>query len=111
MKRFGRYRRRYLFGGSGDKEGFPCRKGRKRRIKDEKGRTLRKVYEEAKTPYERLMDSEYLEEKEKEKLRRIYEGLNMVKLREEIDKLIEELINGRSKEREMKVNFRDKNMI
>ncbi len=80
----------------------------KERIKDEKGRTLRKVYEEAKTPYERLMESEYLEEKEKERLRRIYEGLNMVKLREEIDKLIEELINGRSKERETKVNFRDK---
>ncbi len=80
----------------------------KERIKDERGKTVKKVYEEAKTPYQRLMESEYLEEEEKKGLKRMYESLNMVKLREEIEELIDELMNLQGKERGMKVRFRDK---
>jgi len=38
-----------------------------------------------------LLESEQLEEEQKEKLREIYKSLNMVKLREEIEGLMKEL--------------------
>lgn len=81
----------------------------KEKIKDERGRTLKKVYEKPKTPYQRLMESKYLNEEEKEKLRKIHEGLDMVKLRREIDDLIDMLIDYRRKEKKMRVDFGDKN--
>jgi len=80
----------------------------KEKLKDSRGKTVKKVYEKAKTPYQRLIESEYLDEKEKERLKRIYESLDMVKLREEIGVLTDELINLGTRGDKMKVNFKDK---
>ena len=80
----------------------------KEKIKDERGRTIKKVYEKPKTPYQRLIESEYLDERKKKELKRIYEGLDMVKLRREIEDLIDMLIDFRRERRKMKVNFGDK---
>lgn len=81
----------------------------KEKVKDEKGRIIKKVYEKPKTPYQRLVKSGYLNKKRKEELKKIYEGLDMVKLRREIDDLIDMLIDYRRKGRKMKVNFGDIN--
>jgi len=81
----------------------------KEKIKDERGRTIKKIYERPKTPYQRLMESGYLEEEKKKELKKTYEGLDMVKLRKEIEELIDELIDLRGKGGKMKVNLGDKN--
>ena len=79
----------------------------KEKIKDERGRVVKKVYEKPKTPYQRLIESGYLDEAKKEELKRISERLDMVKLSREIEDLID--IDYRRKGRKMKVNFGDKN--
>ena len=38
----------------------------KEKIKDERGRVVKKVYEKPKTPYQRLIESGYLDEAKKE---------------------------------------------
>ncbi len=81
----------------------------KARIKNENGKTVKKVYERPETPYQRLLESEQLEEEQKEKLREIYKSLNMVKLREEIEGLMKELYHMQG--RNGKGNFSDRNMI
>ena len=80
----------------------------KEKIKDERGKTIKKVYEKPKTPYQRLIESGYLDERRKKELRRIYEGLDMVKLRREIEDLIDMLIDFGKERRKMEVNFGDK---
>jgi hypothetical protein len=81
----------------------------KARIKNENGKTVKKVYEKPEAPYQRLLESEQLEEEQKEKLREIYKSLNMVKLREEIEGLTKELYH--MQERNSNGNFSDGNMI
>jgi len=81
----------------------------KEKIKYANGRTLRKAYEKPKTPYQRLIESGYLDEAKKEELKRISERLDMVKLSREIEDLIDMLIDCGRKGRKMKVNFGDKN--
>ena len=81
----------------------------KARIKNENGKTVKKVYERPETPYQRLIESEDLEEEQKGKLRELYKSLNMVKLREEIERLTKELYH--MQERNGKDNFSDRNMI
>ena len=81
----------------------------KTRIRNDNGKTIKKVYERPETPYQRLLESEQLEEEQKEKLREIYKSLNMVKLREEIERLTKELYH--MQERNGKDNFSDRNMI
>ena len=48
----------------------------KEKIKYANGRTLRKAYEKPKTPYQRLIESGYLDEAKKEELNRISERLD-----------------------------------
>ena len=81
----------------------------KARIKNENGKTVKKVYERPETPYQRLIESEDLEEEQKGKLRELYKSLNMVKLREEIEGLTKELYH--MQERNGNNNFDDRNMI
>jgi hypothetical protein len=64
---------------------------------------VKKVYEGAKTPYQRLMESEEISTETKERLQRTYESINLVELKERLDKLILrlmakpiEMLKGRS---------------
>ena len=56
----------------------------------EKGRIHRK-YDEAKTPYQRLMESNYIPETRKNKLRKVYLSLNPAQLKRDIDAKLKEL--------------------
>ncbi len=56
----------------------------------EKGRVHRK-YDEAKTPYKRLMESDYIPEMRKSELKKVYLSLNPAKLKRDIDAKIKEL--------------------
>lgn len=87
---------------------IPCFK-LKEKIKDERGRTVKKVYEEPRTPYQRLMEGGYLEERKREELRRIYEGLDLVELREKVERLIDELMDLKDKGMRKRVNLGDRN--
>jgi hypothetical protein len=55
----------------------------KNKVKNDKGKTIKKEYEKPKTPYQRLLESNTVNEKTKSQLKKTYETLNMVKLREE----------------------------
>lgn len=51
----------------------------------------RKKYDEAKTPYQRLMGCSQLSQKKKSELKKLYLSLNPVKLKNEIDKKIKKI--------------------
>jgi len=51
----------------------------------------RKKYDEAKTPYQRLMECPQLSSKKKSELKKLYLSLNPVKLKNEIDKKIKKI--------------------
>ena len=55
------------------------------------GAGVRKVCDEAKTPYQRLLMYDALSEEDRLKMRRTYESLNPVRLRAQIDKALEDL--------------------
>jgi hypothetical protein len=65
----------------------------KNKVKNDKGKTVKKEYEKPKTPYQRLLESNTVSEKTKSQLKKTYESLNMVKLREEINLLVDKLYN------------------
>lgn len=52
---------------------------------------IKKVYDQAKTPYQRVLESNTVSEKEKMKLRKIYVKLNLVELRRNIDKKLKNI--------------------
>jgi hypothetical protein len=65
-------------------------------VKDSKGKTIKKkVYEPPMTPYQRLMLCYEVPDESKRRLKKIYGSLNMVRLKQEMDMLIEELINSK----------------
>jgi len=51
----------------------------KNKVKNDKGKTIKKEYEKPKTPYQRLLESNTVSEKTKSQLKKTYESLNMVK--------------------------------
>lgn len=57
------------------------------KTKDRKGRVVRKKHDRAKTAYQRLLADKGVNDKVKQQLTEIYNGLNLVKLRKETDKL------------------------
>ena len=59
--------------------------------KSRNGARVRKVYDEAKTPYQRLLEYDALSAEDKLKMQRTYESLNPVRLRAQIDKALEDL--------------------
>jgi len=65
----------------------------KEKIRDTQGRVIRRVHDKPKTPYQRLMECECgkISEQTKQKLKSIYESLNMVELRVEINKILQKL--------------------
>lgn len=61
-------------------------------VKERVGNKTKKRYDLAKTPYQRLIDSGILGEKQKEKLNRQYESLSPWRLRKEISRLTDKLM-------------------
>lgn len=59
--------------------------------KDRLGAKVKKVYDTAKTPYQRLLESGVLTEEQKTKLQSYYETLNPMELKRKINKLTEKL--------------------
>jgi hypothetical protein len=59
----------------------------KRRV----GSKVRKQYDTARTPYQRVLESPDVSEQDKERLRQIYAILNSVALRQRIDANLERL--------------------
>jgi hypothetical protein len=56
-------------------------------IKEREGARIRKKYDNAKTPYQRVLENEYVCEEVKERLRKEYDKLNPVELRREMIRL------------------------
>jgi len=69
---------------------IPCFK-LKEKILDSCGRPVRKIYEKPATPYQRVLGAPETDEGIKRELRLIYNSLNLVKLREELNALLDEL--------------------
>jgi hypothetical protein len=63
----------------------------RRKVKDGKGRVIRRVYGKPTTPYQRAMKSKVVPAETKGKLTTIRKALNLVQLRKESDKLLKEL--------------------
>ena len=63
----------------------------KKKIKDAKGRPIKRIHDVPKTPYRRLMENKYVSKKTKQKLIKIYHSLNMVRLRKEIETFLNKL--------------------
>ncbi len=81
----------------------------KDKIKNNKGKTVKKIYGNPKTPYQRLLESDSLTENQKQILIKTFNNLNMVKLRNEINELTNKLYNIQL--RKNNSNFNDINMI
>lgn len=64
----------------------------KRRV----GSQVRKIYDEPKTPYQRLMECEALSLSDKKKLKATYESLSLSKLKAELDRRIAALKPSRT---------------
>ena len=60
------------------------------KIRDDKGRVMR-VHDKPRTPYQRLMEYKPISDKTKQKLKRIYNSLDMIGLRQEINKILQKL--------------------
>lgn len=61
------------------------------KVKDERGRVVKKRYDKAKTAYQRLMGSRGIDKETKEKLESTYQRLNLVELREESEEIKKEI--------------------
>lgn len=61
------------------------------KIRDDKGRVIRRVHDKPTTPYQRLMKSDQIEQKTKQKLKTIYDSLDMIELRRQINKILQKL--------------------
>lgn len=62
------------------------------RIKDDKGRTVKKIYDTPKTPYQRLMESKDMPDEIKKELTMTFNSLNLVDLRKKQIELRNELM-------------------
>ena len=64
----------------------------KLKSKERIGSHIIKKYDSPKTPYQRLLESPSIEEEQKEKLRAIYNELNVVKLKKQMESLQSKLL-------------------
>ena len=67
-----------------------------------KGKICRK-YDQAKTPYQRLMESDYVSEEKKQELKAIYESLNPAELKRTIDRKLNLLYKAYQKKKGLPV--------
>lgn len=63
----------------------------KEKIRNSKGRVIKRIYYKPETPYQRLMANKDVSANIKRKLKGIYRELNMVKLREEMEEILGKL--------------------
>lgn len=63
------------------------------KIKDDKGRVIKKKYDKAKTAHQRLLQSKLVSKKTKTKLTTIYKSLNLIRLREKSERIQNQLFN------------------
>ena len=56
------------------------------------GSKVTKKYDEAKTPYRRVLDSKYIDDEKKKKLKLVYDKLNPANLKRKIANLQEKLL-------------------
>ena len=61
------------------------------KIKDGRGRVIRRVHDKPKTPYQRLMGYKPISDKVKLRLKHIYNSVDMIELRHEINKILQKL--------------------
>ena len=61
------------------------------KVRDDRGRVIRRVHDKPKTPYQRLMEYKPISDKTKQKLRSIYNSVDMIELRHEINKILQKL--------------------
>jgi hypothetical protein len=61
--------------------------------KERNGSQVKKKYDTARTPYQRLLESEHLKEEQKQRLKKEYQKLNPAELKREITKLQNELLD------------------
>lgn len=62
------------------------------KIKDEKGRIIKKKYDKAKTAYQRLMETEDISNTVKQQVTKIYHQLNLIALRRESERIQQALL-------------------
>lgn len=61
------------------------------KIRDDRGRVIRRVHDKPKTPYKRLIECKKISDETKQKLSSIYESIDMIELRQEINKITHRL--------------------
>ncbi len=59
--------------------------------KERVGSKVRKFYDRAQTPFQRVLASSWVKEEDKERLREVFSGLGVVTLRKRIEQNLEEL--------------------
>jgi hypothetical protein len=76
----------------------------KEKIRDSKGRIIKRVHDKPKTPYQRLTESDQISEQTKQELKNIYKSVDMIELRQEINKITHRLY-GIQLTRSRKINM------
>jgi hypothetical protein len=62
-----------------------------------KGSRVQKIYDEPKTPYQRVLDSAFVSEPAKAQLHAIHAQLDVVKLRQQLDELLDHLVPSKAR--------------
>ena len=60
--------------------------------KERKDAPIYKKYDNAKTPYKRCLESDKLSDEEKQKLIKIKEGLNIIELKKNVEKALNDVL-------------------
>ena len=63
----------------------------KEKLRDDKGRVIRRVHDKPKTPYQRLIECKEIPGETKQKLRSIYKSIDMIELRRQVNETLEKL--------------------
>lgn len=61
------------------------------KLRDNSGRVIRRVHDKPKTPFQRLMECKQLSEHDKQRIKKIFKSLDMVELRQEVNKILQTL--------------------
>jgi len=59
------------------------------KIRDNNARVIRRVHDKPKTPFQRLIECEQLKKHDKRKLKNIFKSLDMIELRQEVNKFLQ----------------------
>src|SRR3989337_2058688 len=59
------------------------------KLRDNSGRVIRRVHDKPKTPFQRLMECKELVEHDKQQIKKIFKSLDMIELRQEVNKILQ----------------------